>query len=286
MVVNSELNTRARTEPKTPQRPVRVISVTSGKGGVGKTNVVTNLALALAKIGQQVLIWDADLGLANIDVLLGLKPEYNIQHLLNGEKTLREILVPGPAGVRIMPASSGIQELSHLGEGQKVRLLSELDEYDDALDFLLIDTGAGISSNVMYFNLAAQERIVVVTPEPTSITDAYALIKVMATRYNQKRFNILPNQVNGPKEAKSVYTLLAGVADKHLSSISLDYLGFIPRDEALPRSVRQQRAVVEAFPRAEASLKFTELANVILRLKPEGLLDGNIRFLWKRLLRL
>ena len=171
----------ANAKNRQHMNPIRVISVTSGKGGVGKTNVVTNLAMALASAGQKVLVWDADLGLANIDVLLGLKPEFNIQHLLNGEKSLREILVEGPGGFKIMPASSGIQELSHLGEGQKVRLLSELDEYDDDLDYLLIDTGAGISSNVMYFNMAAQERIVVVTPEPTSITDAYALIKVMST---------------------------------------------------------------------------------------------------------
>jgi flagellar biosynthesis protein FlhG len=202
----TELKAQANIDSKKSQKPVRVISVTSGKGGVGKTNVVTNLALALAKAGKQVLIWDADLGLANIDVLLGLKPEFNIHHLLNGEKSLNEILVEGPNGVRIMPASSGIQELASLGEGQKVRLLAELDEYDDDLDFLLIDTGAGISGNVMYFNMAAQERIVVVTPEPTSITDAYALVKVMCTRYNQKRFSILPNQVTGPQGSQERFS--------------------------------------------------------------------------------
>ena len=155
-----------------------------------------------------------------------------------------------------MPASSGIQELASLGEGQKVRLLAELDEYDDDLDFLLIDTGAGISGNVMYFNMAAQERIVVVTPEPTSITDAYALIKVMCTRYNQKRFSILPNQVTGPKEAKSVFQLLTAVADKHLGSVSLDFAGFIPKDDNLPKSVRQQRAIVDVYPSSEASQGF------------------------------
>ena len=197
--MNASTKPGARPVPNRQLRPVRVLSVTSGKGGVGKTNVVTNLAISLARERQKVLIWDADLGLANIDVLLGLKPAYNIQDLLEGTRTLPEILVEGPLGIRVMPASSGVQELAHLGEGQKVRLLSELDEFDDDLDFLLIDTGAGISANVMYFNLAAQEIIVVVTPEPTSITDAYALIKVMSTRYNQKRFKILPNQVTGPK---------------------------------------------------------------------------------------
>ncbi|MBF0530250.1 MAG: MinD/ParA family protein [Deltaproteobacteria bacterium] len=284
MTPNPKTETKPRIKPSEP--PVRVMSVTSGKGGVGKTNVVVNLALSLARSGHSVLIWDADLGLANIDVLLGLRPEYNIQHLLNGEKSLKEILISGPSGIRIMPASSGIMELSQLGEGQKVRLLTELDEFDEHLDYLLIDTGAGISANVMYFNLAAQERILVVTPEPTSITDAYALIKVMTTKYNQKRFLILPNQVSGPKEAKGVYSLLVSVADKHLPSVSLDYLGYIPRDEYILKSVRMQKAVVDAFPSAESSVKFMELAQTIIRSSQPSQADGNIRFFWKRLLKL
>ena len=273
---------KARTDPK----PVRVISVTSGKGGVGKTNVVTNLAMVLAMAGQKVLIWDADLGLANIDVLLGLKPEFNIHHLLNGEKSLKEIIVTGPSGMLIMPASSGVQELADLGEGQKVRLLSEMDDFNQDLDYLFIDTGAGISTNVTYFNMAAQEVIVVVTPEPTSITDAYALIKVMSTRYNRKRFYILPNQVSGPKEAKGVFSLLASVADQHLGSISLDYLGFIPHDELLTKSVRMQKAITEAFPGAEASQKFKEVAKNLARIPVDTKPDGNIRFFWKRLFKI
>ena len=284
------MSTDAKATARPPQAssrpsPVRVISVTSGKGGVGKTNVVTNLALALARAGKQVLVWDADLGLANIDVLLGLKPEFNINHLLSGEKSLREILVTGPGGFRIMPASSGIQELSDLGEGQKVRLLSELDEFDDDLDFLLIDTGAGISSNVIYFNMAAQERIVVVTPEPTSITDAYAIIKVMATKYNQKSFHILPNMVSGGKEAKSVYTLLAGVADKHIGPLSLGYFGYVARDDNLIKSVRQQRAILDLYPQSRASGCFIDLATQLIKFPSAARLDGNIRFFWKRLLR-
>ena len=273
------------TKASSPTSPLRVIAVTSGKGGVGKTNVVTNLALALSRAGKRVLVWDADLGLANIDVLLGLKPEYNINHMLSGEKSLREILVTGPGGFRIMPASSGIQELSDLGEGQKVRLLSELDEFEDDLDFLLIDTGAGISSNVTYFNMAAQERILVVTPEPTSITDAYAMIKVMATKYNQKSFNILPNMVSGVKEAKSVYTLLAGVADKHIGHLSLGYIGYVVKDEHLVKSVRQQRAVLDLFPQSQAGGCFIDLAKRLINSPTTTRLDGNIRFFWKRLLR-
>lgn len=268
------------------QRFVRVISVTSGKGGVGKTNVVANLALALAREQQRVLVWDADLGLANIDILLGLKPEFNIHHLLEGKKSLSEIIIPGPGGIRIMPASSGIQKLAHLEETQKLNLLAELDELDEELDFLLIDTGAGISSNVMYFNVAAQECLVVVTPEPTSITDAYALIKVLATKYNRKHFKILPNQAAGEKEAKAVFKLLAAVADQHLTSISLDYLGFIPRDDKIGQAVLRQKAVIQAFPRSQAGLSFKELARTVLRSPVETRLDGNVRFLWKKLLKI
>jgi flagellar biosynthesis protein FlhG len=282
------VSSKARAKPirKPAAAPVRVISVTSGKGGVGKTNIAANLAVALAQAGKKVLIWDADLGLANIDVLLGLKPEYNIHHLLNGEKGLRDIIVEGPAGIKIMPASSGIQELSALTEGQKVRLLTELDEYDEKLDFLLVDTGAGISSNVMYFNLAAQERIVVATPEPTSITDAYALIKVMSTKHQQKRFKVLLNMVSDAKEAKKVFSLLASVSDKHLDSISLDYLGFISRDDMLLKSVRQQKSVLQAYPSSAAGKCFQAVAGTLLRAPVDPSLDGNIMFFWKRLLKL
>lgn len=275
-----------QAETKPSAAPVRTISVTSGKGGVGKTNVTTNLGLCLANMGKKVLIWDADLGLANIDVLLGLNSLYNINHLLSGEKTLAEIIIEGPGGVRIMPASSGVQEMSSLSEGQKMLLLEELDNYQEQVDYLLIDTGAGISSNVMYFNLAAQHKLIVVTPEPTSITDAYAMIKVMSTKYGQRRFLVLPNNVASEKEAKGVYALLSSVADKHLDSVSLTYLGFIPRDELLPKSVRMQKPIVAAFPSSEASLAFKRLAGRLDQTpRPEGA-DGNIKFFIRRLLEL
>ncbi|MEW5723327.1 MAG: MinD/ParA family protein [Thermodesulfobacteriota bacterium] len=264
-------------------KPVRVIAVTSGKGGVGKTNVTANLALALTQAGRKVLVWDADLGLANIDVLLGLKPQYNISHLLNGEKTLREILVTGPGGFSILPASSGVQELTHLGGDQKRSLLSELDEYEDDLDFLLIDTGAGVGENVTYFNAAAQQRLVVVTSEPTSIFDAYGLIKVMVNKYKQKRFQILPNQVKDDQEAKKVYSVLAGVADIHLDSISLDYLGFIPKDDLLPKAVKKQKAVLDAYPASEAGKSFKALAQKLLSYRKDDQDSGGLQFFWKRL---
>lgn len=275
----------ATKSPEPGNKSVRVISVTSGKGGVGKTNITANLAIALARLGRQVLIWDADLGLANIDILLGLNSRYNINHLLNGDKTLEEIIIEGPEGVKIMPASSGIQEMAALSEGQKVRLLNEFDHYNLDLDFLLIDTGAGVSSNVMYFNMAAQECIIVVTPEPTSITDAYALIKIMTTKYNEKSFKILMNLVSSAEEAKAIFTLLASVADKHLDSISLDYLGYIPRDKYIPESIKKQRALLDLYPSSESSKFFKDLAKRVINSPIKSNLDGNIKFFWQRLLR-
>jgi len=279
------LNEIQRQRSESNPGMLRTISVTSGKGGVGKTNITANLAMALARQGQRVLIWDADLGLANIDILLGLNPVYNINDLLNDAKSLEDIIVEGPWGIKILPASSGIQEMSHLDQGQKTRLLDELDRYKDDLDFLLLDTGAGISSNVMYFNVAAQERIIVVTPEPTSLTDAYALIKIMTIKYNEKKFKILVNLVNSPREAKSVFTLMSSVTDQHLDSISLDYLGYIPKDDNIPKAVRHQRAVLDMFPSSNTSKYFYHLAQQILKSPPEFPLNGNIRFFWKRILR-
>ncbi|MDR1045404.1 MAG: MinD/ParA family protein [Candidatus Adiutrix sp.] len=266
-----------------PKRPVRVITVTSGKGGVGKSNLTLALALALAKLGKKVLIWDADLGLANIDVLLGLSTTATIHDLLNGHKSLSEIIADGPAGIRILPAASGILELGELAEGQKQRLLSEFDDWNDELDFLLIDTAAGIGSNVVYFNLAAQERIVVLTNEPTSITDAYALIKVLATRYQQHNFHILPNQVAGPKEAKNVFELLSTVADKHLGPVSLHLIGFVPKDEAVREAVRAQKPFLITDPESQASQKVMDIARRILANPPDEFAGGGLVFFLNRL---
>ncbi|MDR2946848.1 MAG: MinD/ParA family protein [Candidatus Adiutrix sp.] len=268
---------------RTPKKPVRVITVTSGKGGVGKSNLTLGIALALAKMGKKVLIWDADLGLANIDVLLGLKTTATIHDLLNGTKTLPEIIADGPAGIRIMPAASGILELGELSEGQKQRLLSEFDDWNDDLDFLLIDTAAGIGSNVIYFNLAAQERVVVLTNEPTSITDAYALIKVLHTRYQQNSFHILPNQVTGPKEAKNVFSLLSAVADKHLSQVSLHLIGYVPKDENVTNAVRAQKPFLITAPDSEASLRVTDIAKRLAANPPDELAGGGLVFFLNRL---
>ena len=261
-----------------------VLSVTSGKGGVGKTNVVANLAFAFTQMSKRVLVLDADLGLANIDILLGLTPRYTIEHFLNREKHFSDILVRGPGGMSVMPASSGVLDLVDLNKSQKLFLLNEIDLIAESIDILLIDTGAGISSNVMYFNMAAQESIVVATPEPTSITDAYALIKVLSTKFGKKDFMILVNLARHAQEAKEVYQTISQVADRFLESLSIDYLGFIPIDEKLPLSVRHQRPVLELYPKAPSSKSFVKLAKTLLE-RPFRKRDyGSVQFFWKRLL--
>lgn len=262
---------------------VRVITVTSGKGGVGKTNTVANLALSLGKLGKKVLIMDADLSLANIDILLGIAPDYHIGHVLSGERSLPEVLVDCGPNVKILPASSGIQELSALSDWQKLTLLEQMDTLDDQIDILLIDTAAGIGGNVVYFNLAAQDRIVLVTPEPTSLTDAYALIKVLATHNQEKYFKLLVNQVRDEREAKEVYRKLVTVADRFLNDVSLDYLGSVPADESIRKAVRIQQAVVDAFPDSPAAQSFRNLARFLVDAPVRSGLEGNIRFFFKRL---
>lgn len=267
-----------------PRNRIRVISVTSGKGGVGKTQVTANLALALCRMEKRVLILDADLGLANMDVMLGLNPRYSIQHVLKGEKRLEEVLVSAPGGMKLLPAASGIQELTELDTSQRLFLLNELDAIQDRFDVLLIDTAAGISSNVMYFNFAAMEKVVVVTNEPTSLTDAYALIKVLSHKYHQKRFRVLVNAARSEAEANRIYRNLGLVVDQFLGSPSLDYLGWIPYDRMVSSAIRQQQAVLQLYPDAPASKGFVEVARKLMANGEDTSFEGDIRFLWRRLL--
>lgn len=262
----------------------RVISVTSGKGGVGKTNIVGNLAIALRRLGKRVLILDGDLGLANIDIIFGLNPAYNIKHVINGEKDLADVIVEGPEEIRIIPAGSGLQQLVDLTQGQKLNLLNEFDALEEDFDIFLIDTGAGISSNVIYFGIAAEERIVVATSEPTSITDAYALIKVMFTKHGTKTFKLLVNMVDHEEEARSVFENLSNAVVRFLKGISLEYVGFIPKDGNLERSVKQQCTVIQRYPESPSSRGFSELANRLLASSENVAQDGNIKFFWKKLM--
>jgi flagellar biosynthesis protein FlhG len=278
-------SSRLPSKPSTEDNNrIRVISVTSGKGGVGKTSVVANLALALRNMAKRVLILDADLGLANMDVMLGLNPQYTINHVIKGEKKLGEVIITAPCGFKLLPAASGMQELTELDNSQRLFLLNELDSLQDLFDVLLIDTGAGISSNVMYFNFAAMEKVVIVTNEPTSLTDAYALIKVLTNKYHQKRFRILVNTARSAEEADRIYRHLSLVVDKFLGSPSLDYLGWIPYDKLIPTAIRQQQMILQRYPEAPASKSFVKLAEKLASNDDGSDFDGDIKFFWQKLL--
>lgn len=275
--------TRSSSEaPAENRRPTKVISITSGKGGVGKSNVAVNLSLALAKLGKKVLIIDADLGLANIDVLLGVNPEFNLNDVFAGKKELGEIIIEGPGGIKILPAGSGVQEYTRLGQEERLMLLNELDLLDEDFDYVLIDTEAGISDNVAYFNVAAQEIVVVVSPEPLSITDAYALIKLLATRYAERYFKVLVNRAKDTDDALEVFKKLSYVTSRFLD-ISVDYLGCVLNDDKLLESVRQQRAVFELYPQADSSKCFGTVARRIAESPGSTRIKGNIQFFSRKL---
>ncbi len=250
----------------TNHRP-RVIAITSGKGGVGKTSIVANIGYYLEKIGKKVLILDADLGLGNLDILLGITPRYNLSHVLTGQKKVDEIIFKGPGGLQILPASSGIQEITELSQSQRYTLSKKLEKVVSLYDFLLIDTAAGISSNVLYFNLSAQEIMVVVTPEPTSITDAYALVKVLSIKYQEKNFKLIVNSVKSSQEADEVQRQFNLVTSRFLD-LTVDYFGYILMDRNIKRSVKKQKIVSELVPYTPASMSFAFLAEKISQSEP------------------
>lgn len=246
-----------------------VIAVTSGKGGVGKTNVVANLAVALANLGRRALVLDADLGLGNVDVLLGLSPRFTVEDVFDGHKTLSEVVVEGPRGIRILPAGSGWTGGGEPSRAQITALLGEVERMEDELDVLLIDTGAGISSNVLAFNALAHAIIVVATPDPASLTDAYAIMKLLRVRHGERRFRLLVNMARSEHDARETARTLREVADRFLGA-SIEYLGAIPDDAALRKAVGRQRAVVDAAPHAPSSLAFVTLAHRVASWSSEG----------------
>ncbi|MBT8328137.1 MAG: MinD/ParA family protein [Desulfofustis sp.] len=265
-----------------PNLTTKVISVTSGKGGVGKTAVVSNIGICLARAGSKVLILDADLGLANIDVVFGLTPAYNLNHFFSGEADLESIMVKGPYDIHILPAGSGLQSFIQLESDHKLKLLDGLDSLKINFDYLLIDTEAGISENVTYFNTAAQEIILVTTPDPTAITDVYALMKLLSTRYHEKHFNLVVNLVAHEDEALDVYRKLSIVSNRYLD-ISIDYLGSIPTDQQMTEAIRKQQAIVELFPNSSSAASFNALAERLAIMVTRRYPKGSVQFFWKQL---
>lgn len=267
-VPRREPNGRPAQAPP-PGRPRRrIVAVTSGKGGVGKTNIVTNLALALARQGVRVLILDADLGLANVDLLLGIAPQFDLQDVILGGRSIEDIVLDGPDGVRIIPASSGVEELANLDEYRTEVLLRSLANLDREVDLILVDSPSGIGTHATSVVQAADEIVVVTTPEPTSFSDAYAMIKVLSKRPLKCVPSLLVNQAGSEEEAIGVARRVRSVAKRFLN-LDVPYWGYILADESVPKSVLRQEPFLSTYPYSPASSCIYQLARRVLGMSPK-----------------
>jgi flagellar biosynthesis protein FlhG len=264
--------------------PVQVIAVTGGKGGVGKTTIAVNLAASLAGRGKQVMLLDGDLGLANVDVFLGLTPRLTLADVLAGNCTLEEILLDAPQGFKVVPAASGIAQLAELDTLTHLGLVRAFGDITSKVDIMVIDTAPGIAGSVLQFSQAAQQVLVVLCDEPASLTDAYALIKILSRDHGVKQFRVVVNQVRGRGMGQALFQRFERVATRFLS-VELDYVGEIPEDAFLRRSIREQRPVVSAYPSAPASLALKTLAQRADNWPVADGPRGNVEFFVERLIR-
>ena len=263
--------------------PVKVMAVASGKGGVGKTTVTANLAIMLAQRGKQVLLLDADLGLANVDVMLGLNPRLNLSHVIAGEAALDDVIIEGPAGIRIVPSASGRYNMLNLSAGEQAGLIRAFGEITRDVDILLVDSAAGISDSVVTFARASHEVIVVVCDEPASLTDAYALIKVLHRHHGVDRFHILANMTATAHEGRQLFDKLSRVTQRFLD-VTLAFMGAVPHDDYLRKAVQRQQAVVEAYPRSRSALAFRKMADKTDKWPAPQLASGQLEFFVERLI--
>lgn len=262
----------------------KVIAVSGGKGGVGKSNVSVNLAIALAKHELNVLLMDADLGMANVDIMLGIKPKYDLYDVIRGERQLQEVMVEGPSGISIIPAASGVGHMADLSLTEQASLIRAFGDLSEFVDVMIVDTAAGISSSVVSFSKAAHEVIIVVCDEPASITDAYALIKVLNAEHGIGRFQVLANMVKDSAHGKALFGKLLRAADMYLD-VSIGYMGSIPHDEKLREAVKMQSAVMEAFPFCASSIAFRGLAKRVMELPETHPTTGYLEFFVERIVK-
>lgn len=264
-------------------RPVQVIAVSGGKGGVGKSNISVNLSIALAQLRRRVVLLDADLGLANIDVLLGIKATHTLADVLAGTHSLSQVLVTGPEGVKIVPASSGVQRMAELSSVEHAGLINAFNELSDQVDVLVIDTAAGISDTVVSFVRAANEVIIVVCDEPSSVTDAYALIKLLNKEYGMTRFRVVANMTRTAQEGQLMFNKLNGVCERFLD-VTLQFVGQVPFDENVRKSVQRQKALLEYAPNSKAAVAIRNLAQAVDRWPLPSGPSGRLEFFVERLL--
>ena len=261
---------------------MQVIAVTGGKGGVGKTNIAVNLAVSMSMEGLDVMLFDADLGLANVDVVLGMQPKYTLADVVSGEKTLADVVVDGPEGLRVIPAASGVAKMVEMQSSDQERLIRQLSDQLMPPDVLIVDTGAGIDQTVQTFVAACQSAVLVVCDEPASLTDAYALMKVLRAKKDIRRFEILANQVDNPLQGKQLFERISNVCDRYLD-VELGYLGGIPTDMYLRRAVQERRALVSAYPRSPAATAIRDAGRRLNRQAPRSE-SGGVGFFVEQLL--
>ncbi len=262
----------------------KVVAVTSGKGGVGKTNIAVNLACRLARNGVRVCLLDADFGLANVDVLLGVTPQKDIFHLFQARTRLEDVLFPTAYGFSILPAGSGFNKVAELKTAERVTLLEALEPLAASVDVLIVDTAAGAGDTVLYFNMAAQERLVVLCPEPTSLADAYALIKTLKVTHGVDSFRVCVNMCPDERQARQVFGRLSAACDQFLPGVSLELAGLVPMDPMVRECVMHQRPFTEAAPQCAASKALNQLAAKVAKWPGAKKAGGNIQFFWKTLL--
>lgn len=262
-----------------PARVTRVIAVASGKGGVGKTNLAINMGILFAREGKRVIVMDADLGLANVNVILGVIPKYNLLHVLKGQKTLSEIIIDTPQGIKIIAGASGFSKLANLSEKEREVFVQSVDELSSE-DILIIDTGAGVSRNVLSFVMAADEAIIVTTPEPTAITDAYGIIKAISTESSRTITKLIVNRVSSFNEGKQVADRVINIAGQFLN-VKVENLGMVFDDEAVLKSVRKQRPFVLAYPKSKATLSVDHIVKRLLNIEIDEKDAGLGRFFKK-----
>ena len=262
---------------------VQTVSITAGKGGVGKTCIAVNLALALAKQGKRVMLLDADLGLANVDIILGLQSQYTLTDVLEGRCALEDIILEGPHGLHIIPSSSGIQRMSMVSKREQAGLIRAFNDIAGPLDFLIVDIAAGISDFVVSFTRACKEIVMVVCNEPTSITDAYAMIKYFNQVHHINEFKILANMIQSPEEGHQIFKKLCHVTDKFLD-VGLGYLGSIPHDTHVKQSIQRRKPLIDLFPDCKASSAFMGISKKVMEWPILEIPTGRMEFFLEKVL--